>query len=196
MNLRKYKEAYQHFEQGLEFSKLLSKCQHWQSNSNEPRHEKTCLREFPTRSGSNWPAQLQKLARVLKFRLYNLEILYYIIREQQRRWSDCADAPLLFAYDISHIFSRPGSNKLINRSTTKQTKWHVCPAKTQLSLCIHLVWSESSLCAQWVAKDTVLIHVADAQADPSLRWAHRSFCWFCGGLTSTPSPAPTAHTAE
>ena len=35
----------------------------------EPRHDKTCLREFPTRSDSNWHAQLQKLARVLKFRL-------------------------------------------------------------------------------------------------------------------------------
>ena len=38
----------------------------------EPRHKKTCLWEFPTRSDSNWPAQLQKLARVLKFWLYNL----------------------------------------------------------------------------------------------------------------------------
>ena len=28
----------------------------------EPRHEKMCLREFPTRSDSNWPVQLQKLA--------------------------------------------------------------------------------------------------------------------------------------
>ena len=28
----------------------------------EPRHKKTCLREFPTRSDSNWPAQLRKLA--------------------------------------------------------------------------------------------------------------------------------------
>ena len=28
----------------------------------EPRYEKTCLREFPTRTDSNWPAQLQKLA--------------------------------------------------------------------------------------------------------------------------------------
>ena len=28
----------------------------------EPRHEKMCLREFPTRSDSNRPAQLQKLA--------------------------------------------------------------------------------------------------------------------------------------
>ena len=51
----------------------------------EPLHEKTCLREFPTRSGSNWPAQLQKLARALKFWLYNLEILYYLSSEQQRR---------------------------------------------------------------------------------------------------------------
>ena len=28
----------------------------------EPRHVKTCLREFPTRPDSNWHAQLQKLA--------------------------------------------------------------------------------------------------------------------------------------
>ena len=49
----------------------------------EPRHEKTCLREFPTRSDSNWPAQLQKLAWVLKFRLYNLEILYYLSSENK-----------------------------------------------------------------------------------------------------------------
>ena len=30
-------------------------------NRIEPRHEKTCLREFPTKSDSYWPAQLQKL---------------------------------------------------------------------------------------------------------------------------------------
>ena len=35
----------------------------------EPRHEKMCLRDFTTRSDSNRPAQLQKLARVLKFPL-------------------------------------------------------------------------------------------------------------------------------
>ena len=35
----------------------------------KPRHDKTCLREFPTRPDTNWPAQPQKLARVLKFRL-------------------------------------------------------------------------------------------------------------------------------
>ena len=35
----------------------------------EPRHDKMCLREFPTRPDTNRPAQPQKLATVLKFRL-------------------------------------------------------------------------------------------------------------------------------
>ena len=50
----------------------------------------------------------------------------------------------------------------------------MCPAKTQISLGIRPVWSEPSLCAQWVAKDW-----ADAQADLSLRWAYMPLCWFC-----------------
>ena len=63
----------------------------------------------------------------------------------------------------------------------------VRPAKTQISLGIRPVWSESSLCDQWVTKDPVILHAisedwsdwADAQADLSLRWAHMPFCWFC-----------------
>ena len=35
----------------------------------EPRQDKTCLREFPTRPDANRPAQPQKLARVFRFRL-------------------------------------------------------------------------------------------------------------------------------
>ena len=50
----------------------------------EPRHNKMCLREFLTRPDTNRPVQPQKLARVLKFRLQNLEILYYLSREKQR----------------------------------------------------------------------------------------------------------------
>ena len=54
------------------------------------------------------------------------------------------------------------------------------PAKTQISLGSRPVWSESSLCAQWVAKDPMFLHAdsedwsdwADAQSDLSLRWAH------------------------
>ena len=60
------------------------------------------------------------------------------------------------------------------------------PAKTQISLGIPLVWSESSLSAQWVAKDRrfLLAHSedwsdwADAQADLSLCWAHAHFVGF------------------
>ena len=64
----------------------------------------------------------------------------------------------------------------------------VCPAKTQIRLGICPVWSESSLCAQWVAKDPQLSSCgqrrlwsdwADAQADLSLRRAHMPHCWFC-----------------
>ena len=68
---------------------------------------------------------------------------------------------------------------------TNPTKWSVRPAKIQISGCP--VGSESSLSAQWIAKDPKFLHVdsedwsdwADAKADLSLRWANRSFCWFC-----------------
>ena len=49
-------------------------------------------------------------------------------------------------------------------SMTKPINWFVGPAKTQVSLGIRPVWSESSLSAQWVAKDPRNLH-ADAQAD-------------------------------
>ena len=62
----------------------------------------------------------------------------------------------------------------------------VRPAKTQVSLGIHPVWSESSLYAQWVAKGPRFLHAdsedwsdwAHAQADLSLRWAHTPLVGF------------------
>ena len=69
---------------------------------------------------------------------------------------------------------------------TKPTKWHVCPAKTQISLGICPVWLESSLSARrklwslathWAHSEDWSNWV-DAQADLSLHWAHRSFCSF------------------
>ena len=48
----------------------------------------------------------------------------------------------------------------------KTNKITVRPAKTQISLGNRPVWSESSLCAQWVAKDPSFLH-----AQPH--------CWFC-----------------
>ena len=62
----------------------------------------------------------------------------------------------------------------------------VRPAKTQISLCMRPVWSESSLSA-WKNLGPLATHWAhsedwsdwtDAQADLSLRWAHSHFVGF------------------
>ena len=61
----------------------------------------------------------------------------------------------------------------------KTNKMILRPAKTQISLCICPVWSESSLCAQWVAKDPSFLH-ADSEDSvhtgrmPRLIWV---FAW-------------------
>ena len=79
----------------------------------EPHHEKTCLRESPTKQDTNWPAKLQRLSRILKFRLYKLKVSLSWQRTTKAliRLRGCTgrSAPLLFAYGIRHIFSWPGS---------------------------------------------------------------------------------------
>ena len=70
---------------------------------------------------------------------------------------------------------------------TKPTKW-LCAQLRQISLGICPVWSESSLCAQWVTKDPSFLH-ADSEDSgetgrmPRLIWVFagrtQSFCWFC-----------------
>ena len=83
-------------------------------------------------------------------------------------------------------------------SMTKPTKWHLQPLKTQISLGIHPVLSDSWLCAHWVAKDQRFLHVDSCPVwsvslcafwvlltdfrMPRLiwvRWPHRSYYWFC-----------------
>ena len=88
----------------------------------------------------------------------------------------------------SLCFIRTSFLELILESAhVKTSKMTVRPAKTQISLGMHPVWSESSLCAQWVAKDRSFL-LADSDmsrrlwsdwADLSPRWAHMPFCWFC-----------------
>ena len=65
--------------------------------------------------------------------------------------------------------------RYLSRCMTKQTIWPVRPAKTQVSLGIHPVWSEFSLCSQWVAKDLKFLHVDSEDSDqtgriPRLVW--------------------------
>ena len=72
----------------------------------------------------------------------------------------------------------------------KTNKWHMHPAKTQISLGIRPVWSVFAVRMQkaWVlsyplsAQQITWSDWADAQADLSLRWAHMPFCWFCHAL--------------
>ena len=59
--------------------------------------------------------------------------------------------------------------------TTKPTKWPVRPAETQISLGIRPVWSESSLCAQWVVKGPMFLFAVSEASDqngpmPRLIW--------------------------
>ena len=45
----------------------------------------------------------------------------------------------------------------------------VRPAKTHISLDIHPVWSESSLCTQWIAKDSSFLRVDSEDSDQTGR---------------------------
>ena len=63
----------------------------------------------------------------------------------------------------------------LSRRMTKPTKWHVRPAKTQISLGICPVWKESSLCAKLVVKNPRFLH---ADSEDWSDWAHNSFCLF------------------
>ena len=67
----------------------------------------------------------------------------------------------------------------LSRLVIKPTKWSVHPAKTQISLGICPVWSESSLCAQWVAKDPSFFH-ADSEDSDQTGWMPRLIWVFAG----------------
>ena len=65
----------------------------------------------------------------------------------------------------------------------KTNKVTVRPAKTQISLGIRLVWSESSLCAQWVAKDPSFLHADHEDSDQTGRMPR--LIWVFVGRTAT-----------
>ena len=65
----------------------------------------------------------------------------------------------------------------------KTNKVEVRPAKTQISLGIRPVWSESSLCAQWVAKDLSFLHADSEDSDQTGRMPR--LIWVFAGRTAT-----------
>ena len=59
----------------------------------------------------------------------------------------------------------------------------VRPAKTQISLGIHPVWSEPSLCIQWVAKDPRFLHADSEDSDQTGQMPR--LIWVFAGRTAT-----------
>ena len=82
---------------------------------------------------------------------------------------------LSFSSDSTIVRSSDSSSYYMSCLMTKPTKWSVRPTKTQISLGICPVWSESSL-SKWRNIGPSATH-----------WAHykdsdqtgQSFCWFC-----------------
>ena len=62
---------------------------------------------------------------------------------------------------------------------TKPAKWHVRPAKTQISLGIRPVWSESSLSA-WRKLGSLATHWAHSEDSDQTGWMPRLIRGFAG----------------
>ena len=74
-----------------------------------------------------------------------------------------------------------GIIKQLSRLTSKPSKWSVRPAKTQISLGIRPVRSESSLCAQWVSEDPMFLHADSEDSDQTGRM--QRLIWVFAGRT-------------
>ena len=117
---------------------------------------------------SNWANIYCKLTRIIHFDQFWHQSLQNTLQKRATIWE--AFTKGLYLY--------------IRQRMIELTKWHLRLAKTQISLGICPVWSESSLSAQWVAKDPMFLHADSKEAERMprlicLRWAHVPFCWFC-----------------
>ena len=104
-------------------------------------------------------------------------------------------------YHLLHTFLQ------MSRNVRKRAFRYVCPAKILISLCIWVVWSESSLYgAFWIAKDAKFLHAdngdwsdcTEAQDDLSLWWVHniaqRNIFRDCSSNVLKPKPSYTLFT--
>ena len=97
--------------------------------------------------------------RVLANRRYQLN-KSIVCRRKLKNLGQLCPVPARSAYEPRH---------------DKTNKMSVRPAKTQISLGIRPIWSESSLCAQYVAKDPSFLHADSEDSDqtgrmPRLIW--------------------------
>ena len=89
--------------------------------------------------------------------------------------SFCSWADWFESYLVTYSTHEPPRDK-----TNKMT---VRTAKTQISLGIRPVWSESSLCAQWVAKAPSFLHADSEDSDQTGRMPR--LIWVFAGRTTT-----------
>ena len=86
-------------------------------------------------------------------------------------------------------------NKINEPWHDKTNKISVRPAKTQISLGIRPVWSESSLCIEWVAKDPSFLHVDSKDwsdwVDAKAHLDAQPFCRGSNAVLSLLEPAST-----
>ena len=116
------------------------------------------------------------------------------LASSEANWS----GPTLFAKTGHVVFSKRRVNKPAHDKTCKMA---CAPSKTQISLRINQVRSESSLCDQWVAKDPSVLHADSEDSDqtgrmPSLIWVFAGrTCHFVGfvvrGVKSQRMTKPT-----
>ena len=90
----------------------------------------------------------------------------YLVNPKLASEAEQADLSLIWSQnpedrsscDMAHIFYFSPCSIVLTIWTAAWQKWCVRPAKTQISLGIRPVWSASSLCTQWVAKDPRFLH--------------------------------------
>ena len=101
------------------------------------------------------------------------------------RMETCSSVVHMYYEFIANVWLT--DTKQLSRLMTKPTKWHVRPAKTQISLGIRPVWSESSLSA-WRKLGSLATHWAHSEDSdqtgrmPRLIWVfagHTCHYWFC-----------------
>ena len=163
----------------------------------EPRHDKT--NKIAVRPAKTPPS----LIKVFAVRMKKPWVLSYPLSAQRRLCSDWADAQVNLSLRWTHthfvmswlIYHRPlcrshkrtGLRKVLERGsfgkmshdTTKPTKW-VC---VQRRLSEGPVWSESSLCDQWVAKDPSFLQADSEDSDQTGRMPR--LMWVFAGRTAT-----------
>ena len=91
----------------------------------------------------------------------------------------------------------------MSRNVRKRIFWHMRPTKTQITLCIRTVWSESSLLASRNFLQTslykmrpvkIMIKLRDCADWPYLRWANMSRDTFSDVAAQIPSNKKTKQT--